>query len=280
MKFKNHSDLYFQRMDSSVDQKAELLKWISGGPVAELGPGSGSLTELIVAQDGVTEVLALDASPDAISRLAERFIGNPQVGFRESTLGEDPNPFGGQRFEAIVASSVFHEVYSFLGDRGLRLIAQQLSEALLPGGRFILRDGVKPEGAGRRARMKVAPRLIELAERYCAEGRDDLRPQVQGSTAYGTQHQIAEMAFTITWGGEAFQREVEEQYQLYSLQGAEDFYGEFGLKLIHGEVYTQQGYLDNLADSPMETAAEAGASWEPWFPETNALWIFEKVKPI
>jgi len=276
MKFKNQSELYFQRMDSSVDQKAELLSWIPGGSVAELGPGSGSLTELIAARDGVTEVLALDASPDAVARLAERFEDDPRVSFGESTLGEDSDPFGGRRFSAIVASSVFHEVFSFLDIGGLRLIAEQLTEALVPGGRFILRDGVKPDMPQRFARMEVAPRLIELAERYCAEGRLGLRPSLRGTTAYGSRHQIAEMAFTITWGGEAFQREVEEQYQLYSLQGAVDFYAEFGLKLIHGEAYTQQGYIDNLADSPMESLADGKDSWEPWFPATNALWVFEK----
>ena len=56
MEFKDQSELYFQRMDSAVDQKAELLRWIKGPAVAELGPGSGSLTELIAEE--ITEILS------------------------------------------------------------------------------------------------------------------------------------------------------------------------------------------------------------------------------
>lgn len=275
MEFKDQSELYFQRMDSAVDQKAELLRWITGPAVAELGPGSGSLTELIAAQPGIESMLALDASADAVRKLAERFEANPSVDFGISVLGEHPAPFDGRRFDSIVASSVFHEVYSFLGKSALELIEVQVREALVPGGRFILRDGVQPEGHELPARMTVSDRLLKLAQRYCAEGREDLRPTIEGNVVTGTRHQVAELAFTVTWGGLSFDREVEEQYQLYELQEATNFYEDFGLELVHAETYTQEGYIEHLADSPMETQNAQG-DWEPWFPITNALWVFEK----
>lgn len=275
MEFKDQSELYFQRMDSAVDQKAELLRWITGSAVAELGPGSGSLTELIAARPEIETVLALDASADAVAKLSERFAASPSVDFDTTVLGEHPAPFGGRRFDSIVASSVYHEVYSFLGRPALELIEAQVLEALLPGGRFILRDGVQPDGHELPARMVVSERLLELAQRYCAEGREDLRPTIEGNVVSGTRHQVAELAFTITWGGLSFDREVEEQYQLYELQEATRFYEGFGLELIHAETYTQDGYIEHLADSPMETVDERG-DWKPWFPATNALWVFEK----
>jgi len=275
MKFKNQSELYFQRMDSAVDQKAELLSWVTGSAIAELGPGSGSLTELIAADPEVSTVLALDASPDAVLRLAERFEDEPKVSFRESVLGQDPDPFGDTLFDTVVASSVLHEVYSFIGGAALELLIEQLVGALKPGGRFVLRDGVQPEGQLQPARMELSPRLLELAQRYSEEGPRGLRPEVRGTSAYGTRHQIAEMAFTITWGGEAFEREVEEQYQLYDLHGATEYYEAHGLRRIHSASFIQQGYIDNLADSPMESPGADG-KWQHWFPETNALWVFEK----
>jgi len=275
MKFKDQSELYFQRMDSAVDQKAELLRWTTGPKVAELGPGSGSLTELIAVQRDIDFVLALDASAEAVAKLSERFEANPRVEFDTIVLGEHPRPFGDRRFDSIVASSVFHEVYSFLGLRALELIATQVREALVPGGRFILRDGVQPDDRHALARMTVSDRLLELAQRYCAEGRPDLRPTIEGNVVTGTRHQIAELAFTVTWGLDSFDREVEEQYQLYELQDAVSFYQGFGLELVHAETYTQDGYIDHLADSPLETRNASG-NWEPWFPATNALWVFEK----
>ena len=119
MLFVNHSETYFERMDSSIAQKDELLDWIPGGSVAELGPGSGWLTEHIAELPQVEEVLALDASAEAIAHLEERFSHDPRVRFREAVLGEHSDPFHGRKFNSIVASSVFHEVYSFIGAEGL-----------------------------------------------------------------------------------------------------------------------------------------------------------------
>lgn len=276
MDFVNHSELYFERMDSSIAQKDELLEWIPGGSVVELGPGSGWLTEHIAALPSVTDVLALDASAEAIDLLRERFEGDPQVSFGEAVLGEHTDPFGGRQFDAIVASSVFHEVYSFIGPEGLMLIASQVTDALKPGGRFIIRDGVAPAGCELPAKMELAPRLQKLAERYSKEGPEELRPTIVGNVAYGTRHQIAEMAFTITWGEESFDREVQEQYQVYDLEGGELFYSAQGLDLIHSSSFVQSGYTEHLADSPMATQSGEKSEWIPWFPETNAMWIFEK----
>ncbi len=276
MDFVNHSELYFERMDSSIAQKDELLDWIPQGAVAELGPGSGWLTEHIAALPRVTEVLALDASAEAIEHLEERFGNDPRVRFREAVLGQHRDPFHGRRFNSIVASSVFHEVYSFIGADGLKLIASQIADALLPGGSLILRDGVAPAGYELPARMKIAPRLQRLAERYAQEGPEGLRPEISGSTARGTRHQIAEMAFTITWGEDSFDREVQEQYQIYDLQGAEMFYEAQGLDLIHSESFIQSGYREHLQDCPMFSQQTAGGEWLPWFPETNGFWIFQR----
>lgn len=275
MRFQDHNAIYFQRMDAAVEQKSELIDWVLPGDVAEFGPGSGSLTERIIARPGVQNVLALDASTEAVALLSDRFKKNAAVEVRLSTLGEDADPFSGRKFSTIVASSVFHEVYSFLGEAGLELITAQLVDALEPGGRFILRDGVKPNDPQAPARMAIAPRLLELAERYAAEGPKGLRPKIEYGAAYGTRHQIAELAFTITWGGQSFAREAQEQYQLYTLAEGELFYSDRGLNLIHCEAGVQPGYMEHLDDCPMETAVEKG-QWTSWFPDSNGLWVFEK----
>lgn len=276
MLFKNHSELYFQRMDASVDYKTALLEWVQDGAVAELGAGSGSLTELIAELPRATQVVALDASTEAVQLLAERFGHSNSVSFGCTVLGEHQDPFSGRKFSSIVASSVFHEVYSFIGADGLELIAKQISEALLPGGRFILRDGVKSENYELSARIELDPTLLSLAQRYVKEAPEHLRPVLTGVTAFGSRHQIAEMAFTITWGEGSFDREVEEQYQVYSLDEARDFYEGYGLKLIHSSSMIQKGYVDHLQGGPMQSLSEVTGKWEPWFPQTNALWVFEK----
>lgn len=279
MRFQDHSDLYFKRMDASVKNKTQMVDWLRGGDVAELGPGSGSLTAIVADRDDVDSVLAIDASAEALQKLSERFIDNPKVSVSNKLLGSDPNPFNGQKFDTILASSVFHEVFSFLGKDGLTNIAREVEDALKPGGVFILRDGVRPDDHQRIARMTVAPRLLGLAERYCAEAPLHLRPKLIENVAKGNRHQIAEMAFTITWGEQSFERESTEQYQVYSEESAVDFYFNFGLELVHSESIIQEGYRTNLADCPMESRTDDSLDWEPWFPNTNALWVFRKWTP-
>lgn len=256
-----------------------MLDWLRGGDVAELGAGSGSLTEIIAARSDVDTVVAIDASAEALEKLSERFIDEPKVTLGNKLLGSDKDPFDGKKFDTILASSVFHEVYSFLGKEGLSNIARDIEDSLKPGGLFILRDGVRPDDHQRIARMTVAPRLLALAERYCAEAPRRLRPTMKGNVARGNRHQIAEMAFTITWGEQSFEREVAEQYQVYSRESAVDFYGGFGLELVHSESIIQDGYKSNLADCLIESRTDDSLNWEPWFPDTNALWVFEKWTP-
>ena len=279
MRFKDHTDLYFDRMDASVNHKTQMLDWLRGGDVAELGPGSGSLTEIIAERSDVDSVLAIDASAEALQKLSERLVDNPKVRVSNKLLGSDSNPFGNKKFDTILASSVLHEVYSFLGKEGLSNLARDIEDSLKPGGLFILRDGVRPDDHQRIARMTVAPRLLALAERYCAEAPLRLRPKMIGNVARGNRHQIAEMAFTITWGEQSFEREVTEQYQVYSRESAADFYFGFGLELVHSASIIQDGYKSNLADCPMESRTEDSLDWEPWFPNTNALWVFKKWTP-
>ena len=279
MEFKDHTDLYFKRMDASVEVKTEMLDFLQAGDVAELGPGSGSLTEVIANRSDVDSVLAIDASAEALLKLSDRFGGNTKVVLSEKLLGSDLDPFGDGKFDTILASSVFHEVYSFLGKQGLESIAGDIEIALKPGGRFILRDGVRPDNYQRVARMTVAPRLLKLAQRYCREAPLRLRPTMIGNVARGNRHQIAEMAFTITWGEQSFDREVTEQYQIYDKDSAINFYGRFGLDIVHAETFIQEGYKSNLSDCPMESRTEDGLEWESWFPDTNAIWVFKKWSP-
>jgi len=274
LSFKNHSSTYFARMDSSIDQKSLMLEWLQPGAAAELGSGSGVFAELIAASPLVDSLLAVDASTEAVELLEKKFFENAKVSVLKAVLGEE-KALPQDTFSTIFASSIFHEVYSFLGGKALFSLLFEILAALKPGGVFVLRDGVVPDGADSPARMVVADRLLSLAERYAAEGPEGLRPELQGNVAIGNRHQIAEMALTITWGEDSFGREVQEQYQIQTLEGYGSLLSSVGFEVLARESLIQPGYPENLADCPMETLDSYG-TWTPWFPDTNALWVARK----
>lgn len=274
LSFTNHSSGYFSRMDSAIDQKSLMLEWLQPGAAAELGSGSGAFAELIAAESIVDSLLAIDASTEAVELLEGKFSDSPKVSVLKAVLGED-RALPQESFATIFASSIFHEVYSFLGRGAFLALLFEIFGALEPGGIFVLRDGVVPDGPDSPARMVVADRLLPLAERYAAEGPGALRPSLAGNVATGNRHQIAEMAFTITWGEGSFEREIREQYQIQTLSGYESLLSGVGFEVLARESFIQPGYPENLGDCPMETLDSQGG-WTPWFPATNALWVARK----
>lgn len=273
MDFKNHSSTYFDRMNASIDQKALLINHLVQGDVLELGAGSGSLAARILEVKNDCNLTLVDASVQAMSELEVKFKGNDRVTLLQATVGVDSFPI--EMFDNVIASSLFHEVYSFLGFDGLINSVKSIYAALKPGGLFILRDGVIPENPRNSARVILPERLLELARKYCEQCRPHLQPILDGNVARGSRHVIAELLFTITWGEDSFEREVEEQYQLFTLKEYTGFLESVGFK--HDSRYSliQPGYRANLSDCVIESLND-DYEWVDWFPETNAVWVVRK----
>lgn len=269
---------YFERMGSALGDKARMvLPHLRGPSVLDVGAGGGELSAAIAAAGFRTS--ALDAAPDAISRLtALGTLAEVRQGYAEQV----PQLFR-EPFDTIVASALLHEVYSYgtspasgpplLGTEAVRHTVARFRASLGDRGRLIIRDGVRPPRPVEPAVVHgLTPADVDAVHDYL---RRSPHPQLQalqlsGRSLTGTRHAIAEFLFTLTWGIETFPREALEQYQLFTLGGYVRFAESLGFDCLHREEVTQQGYVDALAH------LEISSGDEPWFPATNALWVFEK----
>ena len=133
--------VYAAGMEASAGDKAKLLAWVRPGDVADLGCGSGAVLELLRRAYPDSRLVGVDASTRMLTACRERF---PGLRFVRGDVSRRLFPDGS--LDTIVLCSILHEVFSYKGYsyEPVRRTLRHAARALRPGGRLILRDGVKP----------------------------------------------------------------------------------------------------------------------------------------
>lgn len=278
-----HHDTYFQRMAAAIGDKRRMEEHLQPGSVLDLGAGDGVFVKYLTSK-GVP-ALGVDASEEAVKRSDDTVI-----------LGDVTDlPSGLGKFQNIVASSLFHEVYSYGGGwPAVEATLAQVKEHLLPGGTFILRDGVAPTHSTTPTRARFTytrvtgdsdqrvPGVEDFFKRF-----EELFAQVPGGDAcnlsllghdllMGDARWMAEFLLTYGWGLNSLEREGLEFYTaLGSLdEVAQYFSAETSLDLVFAENYTQKEYF-TAWEYVTEWAHYVEGAWKlASFPDSNALWVF------
>lgn len=282
-------DRYFTRMAAAVDEKSQILTHLAPGTVVDIGAGGGELTVQMATHPHVTEVIALDNSLDAIRRLHAM----PQI---TTVFGSTERLAQLERVDNIVFSSVLHEIYSYAPSvqpygadasrrRALLRALQHAVDALAPGGRLIIRDFVLPDDPDTAAWLitpddnadKLVYDYLERTPFSDLLGLDECDEH----TFSGTRRTVSEALLTLCWGEESLPRESQERYGLETLDGYTELVLGLSheLTLIEKTAFVQEGYQQHLADWACWTRTDqddAGESIDHWFPDTKALWVFEK----
>jgi SAM-dependent methyltransferase len=189
--------------------------------------------------------------------------------------------------DSVVFCSILHEVYSYGEPRFSLASVERVIRAafaqLAPGGRLVIRDGVRPPPGRRRLRL-IGPDARATLALYVAqfEGRrievDELADgRVELSTA-----DAMEFLYTYTWGPASFPYEVRE---LYGILTYDDYVAHLVawcggggaarvVELPPGiRSYLQPGYRDHLAGK-IELTDEHDRPIE--LPDSNCLIAIEK----
>lgn len=282
-------DRYFTRMAAAVDEKSQLLDFLVPGTAVDIGAGGGELTAQMAAHPGIHDVIALDNSLDAIRRLH----AVPQI---ITVFGSTERLAQLEPVDNIVFSSVLHEIYSYapteLGydaeDSRRRAVLQALQhavDALAPGGRLIIRDFVLPDDPDGAAWLVTpddnADKLVYDYLERTPFGDLRVLDEIAEHVFAGTRQTVSEALLTVCWGEGSLPRESQERYELATLDGyAEQVLGLLpNLALISKGAFVQEGYREHLADWTCLTRThhvDTGASSDSWFPNTKAVWVFEK----
>jgi SAM-dependent methyltransferase len=142
-------------VDGTVERVADLAARAGGGPVLELGAGSGRLA-LPLADRGL-EAWAVDASAAMVSRLLAKPGGervHAVVGDMAELDLDDPPPFA-------VVLCAFNTFFNLTSAEAQRRCLARVVDLLAPGGRFVLEAFVPPED-GDTPRQSVQVKHIGL----------------------------------------------------------------------------------------------------------------------
>jgi SAM-dependent methyltransferase len=238
---------YMGQMNASIDDKIKMLDYIYGNKVLDAGCGGGMLS-LMLDSYGY-DAYGIDLSLLSLKEMQKLKLGNK---FIHGNLLDMSIYFDEGDFDTIIFSSVLHEVYSYNGFH-LGDIEQTLENALkiIPkGGRIIIRDGVKSSEHGyRRIKFKNPNDVLFLTE-YCRrfKGRNVKYKQIEKHVYEMTTDDAMEFLYTYTWGWDSFDREVQEQYGVFTLDKYTCLAERLGGTVIHAEEYLQDGYDLHLSD--------------------------------
>lgn len=282
---------YFERMAKSLGDKLQIVEQLpapteSYSPkVLDIGAGGGefshALTEL-----GFT-VTALDASADAVRHMRTNF---PEL-HAVQLLANHSRELGLEAYDAVVCSSILHEVFSYGDDeRGpgdynsLTEALKAFNSVLKPGGVLVIRDGVRPRHWNDTATVTVLDDDDEAVALYLAQC-----PFANGSIAGSTGHLVKltkdrgnsytgdlrsayEFYMTYNWGVENYHREAHELYGVLSLDQYSSLLSYVGFEVELAKSWVQLGYAEHLPTKVRLMTAEGFNRW----PATNALWVARK----
>lgn len=283
---------YLATMNAARSDKERMLDWVRPGTVVEMGPGGGVVLDLLEQHFPDSDLVGLDISEAVIEELRRRGTAE-QRAWRvlQGDAFELADIFGEGSLDTVIFCSVLHEIYSYVEWEGrayrldaVRAMLREAYRTLKPGGRIVIRDGVKPAAAGRVVTF-IDPEGPDFLRRFVDEfeGRDIVVDWVDEKTARMSAPDAMEFLYCYTWGAASFPYEVREQYGIMERDEYEaavlDWLSDFDPPAVAVELrselrsYLQPGYRDGLADK-VRLSDDAGRPVA--LPDSNALWVFEK----
>ena len=227
-------EVYAQGMEASASDKAKLLQYVRPGVIAELGCGTGTVLELLRRKFRKSQFVGVDLSPEMVERCTKRFPG-AEIRRHDITL----RLFDEASIDTIVLCSIMHEVFSYNGYdySAVRATLRHCAEALRPGGRLIVRDGLKPAREDVVYLTFLNEEVYDKFVRFSLEfGSSEIvwklienRIQVARRDA---MEFLTKYIYNVNW-----KYEVKEQFGVFTLDGWADELRRIGLKVVHKESY-------------------------------------------
>lgn len=264
-----HDERYWARMERSHGDKIRMLAELGdvrGKCILEVGFGDGALLRFL--DKAGAEVYGLDMNSHAIqSTSEERFFSRVFVG----SDADIPTVFDGVQFDAIIACSVVHEIYSY--GRGMDSVNDFLHvshQHLVPGGILLIRDMVEPDNGD-------IPVFLDLAAEWSARAEEYVKLQPfgdryhllqEGNRWHGSLRAATAMLYTINWGLGSLHREAFELNQFATVSGYRDMLSVAGFD-VETHAYFQESYRKHLVGNAWLRNADSNATIA--YPETNIV---------
>lgn len=227
-------EVYAAGMEASAADKAKLLKFVRPGVIADLGCGTGTVLELLRRKFRKSQFVGVDLSPEMVERCQKRFPG-AEIRCHDIALPL----FDEGSIDTIVLCSIMHEVFSYKGYdySAVRQALRHCADALRPGGRMIVRDGIKPARQdavyltflNEATYDKFVKFSFEFGSSEIVWRLVDNRVQVARRDA---MEFLTKYIYDVNW-----KYEVKEQFGVFTLDGWAEELRKAGLKVVHRESY-------------------------------------------
>lgn len=286
--------VYAKGMDASMVEKVKILPFVKPGRIIEMGCGNGAVLDLISQAYPESAITGIDLS-DTMLDMATRRAYQGRVGFIKANVKDIA--FTENSIDTIAFCSTLHEVYSYSGyDRkALDTALEHAYSALTPGGRIIIRDGVKPCNDIVFLEFKN-PETKKKFLRFAKE----FGPYTVPYTIHTIQpHQTIQANLGMPQGEMARLRredayeflskyiydknwniEVKEQFGVYTAAEYSKKLEDIGFRIVHQESYINQWLVDNhySKDAALFKKTKSGLIPLP-YPDTTLVLVGEKISP-
>lgn len=277
--FLNQNALYYERMASSIGDKARILPYVRGEKVLEIGFGGGELMDIL--EEHGYSTYGIDASDVSVAKVSGKPYSDRVT---EAYANEITENFGMEFFNSVILSSVMHEVFSYgnrddLHKHSLESFDDTIKEiwdSLTPQGRILIRDGVLAENWDEKVQLVMLNEDVAGVEKYLEMQpfKDRVSLTYQGENTFlGNLESVAAFAYTYTWGEPALPRESQELFGVLTQNEYRTLLESHGFTMVHSQEYVQEGYVTAL--SPKMEIRDMEGNIMP-FPSTNAIWVAEK----
>ena len=286
----NNENKYLATMNRAANStKESIISYVTGRTVVDVGSGGGILLDRLEQKYPDKRVIGTDISANVIEVLNRK---KAKEGHRwEVRVHNFVDGCFGEPVDSIIFSSILHEIFSYTeGENGrfdlasVRLALRNAYDSLRPGGRIIIRDGIRTDSKELRTVRFADASGMDFLRNYRNDfkGLTDI-PEEKKITALdedklevtGDINFIREFMYTYTWGSDSYAHEVQEQFGYWTLAEFKSFFGELGAELLVAEEFLEPGYPDHLGK--LLTLTDASGT-EVEYPPSNCIIVAEKPK--
>lgn len=269
----NITKAYLQQMNESADDKLQMLDYITGNTVLDVGLGGGIMAQLIREHKPHLNVIGIEKE---VYTSAPQYVPYDEVIQTDARKMHEVIECG--EVDTVIFSSVLHEVYSYNNySKSAVLEAIESAYNILPkGGRIIIRDGVMMENNSSILLRFKDDRDVEKLVRFADDfkGREIKFSIGHKKDVVIPMNDCMEFLYTYTWGEENYEREVKEQYGIFTPKNYISFIRRsIPMELITYNHYLQEGHNYHLSKKA-ELFDENGRRVR--FPDSNLLMVFQK----
>lgn len=283
----NNEDYYLSVMDDiSTSRKGELVNYVVGNTVVDVGSGSGVLLNLLEERFPQKNIIGTDISSEVIDKLKKKSVKEGH------SWNVDVHNFVDNKYEkcdTIIFSSILHEIFSYTdtdeGKFNIESVKSALKNAydsIAHGGRIIIRDGIKTDS---KDIVKVHLYTEEAKDFFMNYLKDfkGLKEYDRSLVKYEDDGEyfvveadinfIREFMYTYTWGTESYFNEVKEQFGYFTLNEFKEFFEELGANVLKAESYFEEDYFNHL--NPLLRFTNSDDK-EIKYPDSNCIIVIEK----